>query len=406
MFHLSIAAAVILGHVYLHFRLVRTLLRIPSHRKAAAIVLTLLALSWLMRLPIRSLHPSLNVGFSMFIYAYLAVAFSFVLAVFAVDLGRLAIFVGETLKRRAASKSRPALAAPPEGEPAEVPELADPDLAAGRRAFVRKTAGWVALAGGGGLSAYTTMNALIPPSVTEVVVRIPRLPRTLDGFTIVQLTDIHVGNFIGRDFIDHLVASTNATRPDLVAITGDLVDGSVARLGPAVSGLGALEARFGTYFVTGNHEYYSGVDPWVEFVDSLGIAVLRNRRVEIGDGGGGFDLVGVDDWSGSHRVGGQGYDLEAAMVDRDDQRAAILLAHQPMGFYDAHEQGIDLQISGHTHGGQFFPMTELVKLRYEFTRGIYQRGDGHIFVSRGCGFWGPPTRAGATPEIAKIILTT
>jgi uncharacterized protein len=236
-------------------------------------------------------------------------------------------------------------------------------------------------------------------------VRLPRLPRTLDGLTIVQLTDVHVGPFIGRRFIERLVAQANALTPDLVVITGDLVDGNVTTLGQAVSALGGLRARFGSYFVTGNHEYYSGVAAWTPFLERLGMSVLRNRHVAIGDGGGTLDLVGVDDWSGSRRRGGQGYDLEAALRGRDGDRAAVLLSHQPRNFETAASRGIGLQISGHTHGGQIFPMTVLVGLEFAYTRGLYRHEDSHIYVSRGCGFWGPPSRLGSPPEIVKLVLT-
>jgi uncharacterized protein len=261
------------------------------------------------------------------------------------------------------------------------------------------------LAGGAITAVYSSGRAFAASEISEVPVRLPRLPRTLDGLTIVQLTDVHVGPFIGRRFVERLVAQANALAPDLVVITGDLVDGNVPTLGHAVSALGGLRARFGSHFVTGNHEYYSGVGAWVPFLEGLGISVLRNRRVAIGDAGGTFDLVGVDDWSGARRRGGQGYDLEAALRGRDRDRAAVLLAHQPRNFEAAASRGIGLQISGHTHGGQIFPMTALVGLEFADTRGLYRHEESHIYVSRGCGFWGPPSRLGSPPEIARLVLT-
>jgi hypothetical protein len=271
-----------------------------------------------------------------------------------------------------------------------------------RREFVTRTLPLGVVAGGGLLTGYGTFRAFTPPEVTEVVLPIARLPRTLDGLTIVQLTDVHVGPFIGRRFIDALVDEANALQPDVVVVTGDLVDGGVDELGRAVAGLAGLEARFGTFFVTGNHDFYSGADDWTRFLESIGLNVLRNRRVEIGDAGGTFDLVGVDDWSRRRRGG---YDLDEALADRDPDRAAVLLAHQPANIDVVAERGIDLQISGHTHGGQLFPMTALAGLRFDYIRGLYHHGDTRLYVSRGCGFWGPPARIGSPPELVKFVLT-
>ena len=170
--------------------------------------------------------------------------------------------------------------------------------------------------------------------------------------------------------------------------------------------LSNLRARYGSFFVTGNHDYYSGDDAWTAFLEGQGVQVLRNRHVSIGDEGGSFDLVGVDDWSGGRRRGKKGYDLEQAIAGRDPDRASVLLAHQPANFDVAARRGIDLQISGHTHGGQIFPMTWLIGFGWEHAAGHYREGDGQIFVSRGCGFWGPPMRVDSPPEIVKLVLTT
>lgn len=260
-----------------------------------------------------------------------------------------------------------------------------------------------------GLASYGVWRAYHPPDVSEVHLRIPKLPKALEGFTLVQLTDIHVGNLIERTFLQELVRRANAQKPDLVAITGDLVDGDVPTLGSAVGALSGLKSRYGTHFVTGNHDYYSGADAWCGFLSGLGINVLRNRRLSVGDATGkaSFDLLGVDDW-----LGGRGaeessrYDLDKTIAGRDPDRASILLAHQPANFEVVAQHGIDLQLSGHTHGGQLFPMTLLVGLTTPYTRGLYAHGGSHIYVSRGCGFWGPPMRVGSPPEILKLVLTT
>ncbi len=163
--------------------------------------------------------------------------------------------------------------------------------------------------------------------------------------------------------IDEMVRRCNELKPDLVAITGDLVDGDVPTLGPAVSGLRGLKSRYGTHFITGNHDFYSGDLAWSAALTGMGVNVLRNRRVEIGDAGGSLDLIGVDDWSQSVR----GYDLESATAGRDPSRAGVLLAHQPRGFEEAVAKGIGLQLSGHTHGGQFFPGTAAISMIWNFS---------------------------------------
>ncbi len=273
-----------------------------------------------------------------------------------------------------------------------------------RRAFLSRGLAAGATVAGAAVSTYGTWRAFHPPDVRDIPVRLPGLPKALEGFTLVQLTDIHLGGILQRRFVDELVARTNALKPDLIAVTGDLVDGTVPELGRYAAGFGALKARHGAYFVTGNHDYYSGVEAWTEFVRGLGITVLRNRRVSIGDVGASFDLLGVDDWSAS-RFGEAGYDLDAAMQGFKPDRASVLLAHQPSNFEVVAQRGVGLQISGHTHGGQMFPGNVMAHMVWgETDAGLSQRGNSQIYVSRGCGFVGPPMRVAAPPEIARIIL--
>jgi predicted MPP superfamily phosphohydrolase len=157
--------------------------------------------------------------------------------------------------------------------------------------------------------------------------------------------------------------------------------------------------------VTGNHEYYANDLVWCEALQKMGFIVLRNDRRTIGDGSASFDLAGVDDW-GAHRSGSSdGYDLNSALAGRDSGRACILLAHRPTGFDVATERGVDLQLSGHTHGGQTFPLTALIGLRYPYSAGLYSHGSGKLYVSRGVGFVGPPMRLGSAPELVKVVLT-
>ncbi|HVE87804.1 MAG TPA: metallophosphoesterase [Myxococcales bacterium] len=285
---------------------------------------------------------------------------------------------------------------------AEAPAAA---VDASRRAFLSRAVAGGAVAATSGLAGYGFFRAYAAPEITELSVKLARLPRALDGFTIVQVSDIHVGPTIGRRFLDDMVARVNALQPDLVAITGDLVDGPLELLSPAVAALGNLRARAGMAFITGNHEYYSGDAEWCAALEKMGIQVLRNRRIPVGDpagsGGASFDLVGVDDWSGPD---GRRYDLEGALKDRDPERAAVLLAHQPRNFEQAADLGMGLQLSGHTHGGQMFPFNFMVGLTTPYIAGHYLRKDAHLYVSRGTGYWGPPFRVGSPPEIVKVVL--
>jgi uncharacterized protein len=384
-FSLLIALGALLGHLYLFRRLVWNLTPRRVPRLVAALVLGVM--TWVLvarRYLSRTLPEGPGDVVELVSYSWMGMALCLVLALAGLDLGRGVLALGRRL--------RPA---PPA-----------PSVDVERRRFLSQATAGGALALGGGLAGYGSWRAFTAPEVTELVIRIPKLPRSLEGFSIVQLTDLHVGPFIQRRFMDELVRRANALKPDLVAITGDMVDGSVPRLGGFVAALGNLQARYGRFFVTGNHDYSSGADAWVAHLDSLGIHSLRNRHVSIGDAGGSFDLVGVDDWHGGQRLGQKGYDLDQALAGRDSQRAAVLLAHQPANFKEAARQGVDLQVSGHTHGGQLFPMTALIGLRWEHSAGHYRHGDSHIYVSRGCGFWGPPMRLGSPPELVKLVLTS
>jgi len=245
-------------------------------------------------------------------------------------------------------------------------------------------------------------NGLRVPAVRRVEIALARWPRALDGFRIVQISDIHIGPVLGRGFAAALTERVNALAPDLVAVTGDLVDGDVRRLRDEVAPFAALRGRHGVFFVTGNHDVYSGGEPWVERVRELGIRVLRNERVAIG-GAAGFDLAGIDDHRGDW-LRGSTEDLGKALEGRDPARAVVLLAHDPGSFRRASTQGVDLQLSGHTHGGQIWPFNYLVRLAVRWVAGLHRVGASQLYVSRGSGFWGPPMRLFAPAEISEIVL--
>ncbi len=254
---------------------------------------------------------------------------------------------------------------------------------------------------GGGAAVVAQM----PPLVRRLRIPLAKMPARMNGYRIVQVSDVHVSATIGRALVEALVASVNALEPDLVAITGDLVDGSVRELGPLLAPLAHLRTRDGVYFVTGNHEYLSGVEDWLAFFESsLGFRVLRNEHVAIG-GKDGFDLIGIDDQSGGSWVEGHGPDLPAALKTRNATRASVLLAHRPDGVHDAAKQGIGLQLSGHTHGGQISPIGwALERLRQPYVFGLHEVGPTTLYVTSGAGYWGPPMRLATRAEIVIFEL--
>jgi hypothetical protein len=268
--------------------------------------------------------------------------------------------------------------------------------AAARRAVIALAITGTAIAAG-------LRSGLAPPALRREEFAIERWPRALDGFRIVQISDIHIGPLLGREFAAALARRVNALEPDLIAVTGDLVDGSARRLADEVAPFADLRARHGVFFVTGNHDHYSGAESWVEAVRGLGIRVLRNERVEIGAPGASFDLAGVDDHHAHFTRDGR-EDLARALAGRDPERAAVLLAHDPNTFARARAEAVDLQLSGHTHGGQIWPFAWFVRLATPYVAGRYRAGRAQLYVSRGTGFWGPPLRLFSPAEITEIIL--
>jgi len=254
-----------------------------------------------------------------------------------------------------------------------------------------------------GVGCLALRNGTRPPRLERVAFEIDGWPEALDGFRIVQLTDIHIGPILDRRFAAALVERVNALAPDLVVVTGDLVDGSARRLAEEVAPFASLRAHHGVYFVTGNHDHLSGARAWVAEVERLGMRPLRNERVTLGKGEASFDLVGVDDHHGRF-IGGGGEDLDAALSGRDESRPTVLLAHDPSTFRAARRAGVDLQISGHTHGGQLWPFHYLVRLVIPWVAGAHRDGRSQLYVSRGTGFWGPPMRLFAPAELTEITL--
>ncbi|GGV49144.1 membrane protein [Streptomyces griseoflavus] len=291
-------------------------------------------------------------------------------------------------------------AGPDGGEAPAVPEVPAPAAGPSRRLFVSRVVGGAAAAAAVGTVGYGTYGVLRGPRVKRVTVPLAKLPRAAHGYRIAVVSDIHLGPVLGRGFAQKVVDTINSTQPDLIAVVGDLVDGDVKDLGPAAAPLAQLRARHGSFFVTGNHEYFSGAGQWVEEVRRLGLTPLENARRELPY----FDLAGVNDVAGEDE--GQGPDYQRALGDRDRERACVLMAHQPVQIHDAVDHGVDLQLSGHTHGGQLWPASLLAAAANPTLAGLERYGDTQLYVSRGAGAWGPPTRVGAPSDVTVIELAS
>jgi predicted MPP superfamily phosphohydrolase len=255
-----------------------------------------------------------------------------------------------------------------------------------------RTAAVAGIAGAVAVVVYGLLHVARGPRVRRVEVALPGLG--VERYRMVQLTDVHIGPMLGRAFAEKLVAQVNALAPDLIVITGDLVDGRLAELRPHIEPLRELRARDGVYCVTGNHEYYWDADRWLDHLRSLGIRVLRNEHVTIA---GAFELAGVDDSTASE-------DLPAAVAGRDEALPLVLLAHHPRVVARARAAGVDLQLSGHTHGGQLLPLGYLARLFDPLVSGLARFGTTWLYVSAGTGFWGPPMRVGTTQEVTHLTL--
>ncbi|MGV9722133.1 metallophosphoesterase [Nocardia beijingensis] len=304
----------------------------------------------------------------------------------------------------AASGSAPESSAEIESGRESLPDAAtsadSPPPRVPRRVFVARVMGAAAVAAAASTVGIGAHGVLSGPSVKRVAVPLAKLPRRADGFRIAVVSDVHLGPILGRGFAERVVRIVNDTKPDLIAVVGDLVDGSVEHLRSAVEPLAGLRARHGAFFVTGNHEYFSGAEQWVEHVQELGMHLLANARTELP----GFDLAGVNDVQGERT--GHGPDFGKALGDRDRTRTAVLLAHQPVLIEDAVAHGVDLQLSGHTHGGQLWPGNYLAGLANPTVAGLERYGDTQLYVSRGAGAWGPPVRVGAPSDITVVELVS
>lgn len=241
-------------------------------------------------------------------------------------------------------------------------------------------------------------------TVRTIDIPLTSLPAELDGFTIAQISDLHIGPTIKAPYVQKIVDKVNALTPDMVAITGDFVDGDIAHIAEDVRPLGELKSRYGTYGVTGNHDYYSGASAWMKHFEKMGMIILMNAHAVITHNGALLVLAGVNDYDAAAVSPGTVSDPLLAVKGAPAEAVQILLAHQPRSAKAAAEAGIDLQLSGHTHGGQFWPWQPFVRLQQPVTAGLHKMGKMWLYVSRGTGYWGPPKRLGAPSEITLITL--
>ena len=249
------------------------------------------------------------------------------------------------------------------------------------------------------------VNARRRAKIRRIDIPISGLPSALHGFSIVQISDLHIGATIKRAYIERIVDAVNGLEADMIAVTGDLVDGSVNDLSWHTEPLSRLTSLHGAFFVTGNHEYYSGASAWINEVRRLGLAVLMNEHVVLLHGGAAVVVAGVTDYTAGFFDPAQRSDPAAAMMGAPSHAGVrVLLAHQPRSAFAAASAGFDLQLSGHTHGGQFFPWNFVVKLFHPFTTGLHRHDMLWIYISRGTGYWGPPKRLGAPSEITYLRL--
>jgi predicted MPP superfamily phosphohydrolase len=395
--------ALVLLHTYIGWRMVWST-TVPGRTRRRLTLLTVaLALLPAGALVLRrTLPPDAAAPLDWVAYLWLATAFYLFVTLLALEPVRLLA--------RAWSRQEQAQEVVPSGAPAPAPaEPPDPGDEAppdpSRRIFLARslaaTAGVVAL----GTVGAGTYFANAAPVVERVPIRLRTLDPALDGFRIVTFSDGHLGPTVGRRRFERLVDIINAQQPDAVAIVGDLVDGSVDELRDDVAPLADLVTEQGVFFVTGNHEYFVDTAPWLRHLSTLGIDVLRNERVALTRGGAAFDLAGIDDrTAASAGVPGHGADLDAALDGRDESTPVVLLAHQPVMVAQAAAAGVDLQLSGHTHGGQLWPFDYVIQLEQGVVEGLSRHGDTQLYVTRGAGYWGPPVRVGARPEVTVVEL--
>ena len=279
-----------------------------------------------------------------------------------------------------------------------------PSFSPERRSSLAHAASWLALGGTAAASAGAVINGRRYPNIIKTEVTMPRLPKGLDQLRVVQISDLHVGPTVDLERVRNVVKQVASAKPDIFVMTGDLVDGTVEQLGDIVAELTNVETTYGTYFCTGNHEYYSNAGPWCSFLEERGVHVLNNRHAVIDTDEGKIVMAGVTDLQGGRFYDDHRCDPDLAIAGAPENVACILLAHQPKVAFLTEKGKFDLQLSGHTHGGQFFPFNFLIHFAQKYVSGLYDHEDMKVYVNRGTAYWGPPMRLGPEQEITLITL--
>ncbi|ACU39468.1 metallophosphoesterase [Actinosynnema pretiosum subsp. pretiosum] len=412
MFLLFMALALGLLNYYLWRRLVRATTTSRRARATGAVVLGALFVMMMTAMALVRLDP---LGYAWIAWpGYLWLALGFYLAVILVVLEIPRLILNRWWRRDTPEPVTASLPASPaedgvavavaerEFEEAATEATAKRPVDNGRRLFIARSMAVATGLAATGIVGYGARTALGGPQVRTVPVTLAKLDPALSGYRIAVVSDIHLGPLLGRSHTERIVRTINGLQPDLVAVVGDLVDGTVAQLGEAAAPLKDLVSKDGAFFVTGNHEYYSGHLEWISELGRLGMDVLRNERLTIARNGAAFDLAGVNDHTGGQMDDAPDYDK--ALGGRDERNPVVLLAHQPVQVREAAARGVDLQLSGHTHGGQMFPFSLAVPIQQPVTSGLATVDGTQVYVSNGAGFWGPPVRVGAPPEVTLVEL--
>lgn len=280
------------------------------------------------------------------------------------------------------------------------PDALDPE----RRAFLMNSLNMAVLGTSGALTLYGFFEARSIPDIKSIPMYFPHLPKSLEGFRIVQITDLHVGPTLKKKFVESIVNQVSLLNPDAIVLTGDLVDGNVSYLRHDTYPLSELYAPYGRYFVTGNHEYYSGIHQWLDEIDRLGFTILINEHRVINKGDGNILMAGVTDFRMGKFMAGQESSPQKAIAGSPLCDLKLLLAHRPSNIFEASKAGFDFQISGHTHGGQYFPANFAFEPFHPYISGLHKHENTWIYVSSGTGYWGPPLRLGVPSEITLFTL--
>jgi len=273
-----------------------------------------------------------------------------------------------------------------------------------RRAFLGLSAKTIVGGIAGIGSIWGMYQALKDPVIKRVEIKIEGIPESLKGFRMAQITDLHVGSMITGKFVERVTRKIQELNADMLFFTGDAADGSVQSYGEHLNSLAEIHPKYGKYFVTGNHEYYSDMNGWLQLIEGLGFKILINESQNIIVNDATIMITGIPDRGGGHFSSFHKTDMEKAVGGMNSSDLKILLAHQPGDVEHATKYGFDLQLSGHTHGGQYFPFSLLVQMAHPFIKGLHKRENTWVYINQGTGYWGPPLRIGTEPEITEIVL--